>query len=83
LHIGFVIGIIVLRQFYSIESTTVIPVSLNIGYESTVLSSRDGAIVRENRVNTEGQRYLVEREKPIKLFWAAGKKHAAMNFFLE
>jgi hypothetical protein len=59
LHIRFVIGIIVLRRFYSIESTAVIPVNLKIGYESTVLSSRDGAIVRENRVSTEGQMYLV------------------------
>jgi hypothetical protein len=58
-HIGFVIGIIVLQRFYSIESTEEIPVNLKIGYESTVLSSRDGAIVREHRVNTEGQTYLV------------------------
>ncbi len=37
----------------------VLPVNLKIGYESTVLSHRDGALMRENRVNTEGQRYLV------------------------
>jgi hypothetical protein len=59
LHIGFVIGIIFLLLIYSIESTAVIPVNLKIGYESTVLSCRDGAIMRENRVNTEGQTHLV------------------------
>ncbi len=37
----------------------VIPVNLKIGYESTMLSHRDGALMRENRVNTEGQRYLL------------------------
>jgi hypothetical protein len=32
------------------ESTVVIPVNLKIGYESTMLSRRDGVIIRENRV---------------------------------
>jgi hypothetical protein len=60
LHTGFVIGIIFLPLIYSIESTAVIPVNLNIGYESTVLSRRDGAIMRKNHVNKEEQMYLVE-----------------------
>ncbi len=38
----------------------VLPVNLKIGYESTVLSHRDGALMRENRVNKEEQMYLVE-----------------------
>jgi hypothetical protein len=50
LHIGFVIGIIFIWLIYSIESTAIITINLKIGYEFTMLSRRDGAIMRENRV---------------------------------
>jgi hypothetical protein len=58
-HIRFVIfrhWNYLVRLFYSIENTVVIPVNLKLGYESTVLCRDE---TRENRGSTEGQTYLV------------------------